>query len=108
MIVYYFLAIYLKGLLQSLKLYSGHPPDLVKCTADFDVSILPLLLCIISDKRILKNIFITFYSGLQNTFKINIVFPSDQQVNKCGNHFGGIYITMFTFICPHIDYNLIT
>ncbi|EFN61667.1 hypothetical protein EAG_09238 [Camponotus floridanus] len=25
------------GLLQSLKLYSGHPPDLVKCTADFDV-----------------------------------------------------------------------
>ncbi|RLU18303.1 hypothetical protein DMN91_008659 [Ooceraea biroi] len=35
-IVYYFLAIYLKGLLQSLKLYSGHPPDLVKCTADFD------------------------------------------------------------------------
>jgi len=38
-IVYYFLAIYLKGLLQSLKLYAGYPPDLVKCTADFDVSI---------------------------------------------------------------------
>ncbi|KYN33436.1 hypothetical protein ALC56_12148, partial [Trachymyrmex septentrionalis] len=35
--VYYFLAIYLKGLLQSLKLYAGHPSDLVKCTADFDV-----------------------------------------------------------------------
>ncbi|KYN05083.1 hypothetical protein ALC62_04071 [Cyphomyrmex costatus] len=35
--IYYFLAIYLKGLLQSLKLYAGHPSDLVKCTADFDV-----------------------------------------------------------------------
>ncbi|KAK1136787.1 hypothetical protein K0M31_001323 [Melipona bicolor] len=41
-IVYYFLIVYLKGLLQSLKLYSGHPADLVKCSADFNVSINPV------------------------------------------------------------------
>lgn len=36
--LYYFLIVYFKGLLQTLKLYAGHPQDLVKCNADFDVS----------------------------------------------------------------------
>lgn len=41
--LYYFLLVYFKGLLQTLKLYAGHPQDLVKCNAEFDVSIIILV-----------------------------------------------------------------
>lgn len=37
--IYYVTIVYLKGIIQTLKLYAGHPQDLVKCNSDFDVSI---------------------------------------------------------------------
>lgn len=70
-IVYYFLAVYLKGLLQSLKLYSGHPPDLVKCTTDFNVSTLFLFNYINSKRILIVNIIrVTFNDKYVKTEEI--------------------------------------